>query len=139
MGPVVLDASALLASAFGEPGGQEVRALLEDPGARVSIGAANWAEFVQKCLQKSIPMDGARAELLEAGLRIVPVDAALAEAAAALWQTTRSRGLSLGDRLCLALGAQLGAPVWTTDRAWLEAGLAQQIHCIRPVRSVHEA
>lgn len=29
-----------------------------------------------------------------------------------------SKGISLGDRCCLALGAQLGLPVLTTDQRW---------------------
>jgi len=31
----------------------------------------------------------------------------------------RKLGLSLGDRACLALGARLGLPVPTADRAWI--------------------
>ena len=39
-----------------------------------------------------------------------------AERAAALWQ--RGSGLSLEDRLCLALADRLDAEAWTADRAW---------------------
>lgn len=31
---------------------------------------------------------------------------------------TKALGLSLGDRLCVALGRHLGKPVVTTDRQW---------------------
>jgi PIN domain nuclease of toxin-antitoxin system len=36
-------------------------------------------------------------------------------------------GLSLGDRLCLALAQRLDADVLTADRAWGEEGLIRQI------------
>lgn len=38
--------------------------------------------------------------------------------AGALREVTRPLGLSLGDRACLALGIDEGAPILTTDRAW---------------------
>ena len=40
----------------------------------------------------------------------------LGSAEAALWP--KARHLSLGDRLCLALGARFEADVLTADRAW---------------------
>ena len=36
---------------------------------------------------------------------------------------TRAVGLSLGDRACLALAAELGVPALTADRGW--AGVAE--------------
>jgi PIN domain nuclease of toxin-antitoxin system len=33
---------------------------------------------------------------------------------------TRALGLSLGDRACLALAANLGATALTTDSAWMQ-------------------
>jgi len=41
---IVLDASALLASTFGEPGGDTVRGSI----AGAIMSAANWSEFFQK-------------------------------------------------------------------------------------------
>ena len=61
------------------------------------------------------------------------VEAALAgaraEAAGLLQATTRSAGLSLGDRCYLALASSLGAPAVTTDRAWarLDCGVAVEL------------
>ena len=130
---VVLDASALLAFAFNEAGGEAIPEALQDKSTRVVMSAVNWSEFIQKCLQKSVSIDGVLDELTAEGLRVLPVDAALADAAARLWADTKAKGLSLGDRMCLALGASLNATVWTTDKAWasVQAKVKCQIHCLR--------
>jgi len=134
---VVLDASALLASAFGEPGGDVVRELIS--GARIS--AANWSEFFQKVRQRGVSTDGMRTELESAGLRIVPVSADQAEAAAALWPACRPLDLSLADRLCLALAMAQPSRVYTADRVWtrLEPMPGLELVCIRPLATMHEA
>ena len=49
----------------------------------------------------------------------------------ALRAHTRTLGLSLGDRACLALGLKLGAPILTADRAWVELDLDLEILQIR--------
>jgi PIN domain nuclease of toxin-antitoxin system len=56
------------------------------------------------------------------GLRVLEVTAADAERAAHLWRPASP--LSLGARLCLALGLRTGLPVATADDAWqdLEGG-----------------
>jgi PIN domain nuclease of toxin-antitoxin system len=130
---VVLDASALLAFAFNEPGGSAIPQALKDKSTRVVMSAVNWSEFIQKCLQNGVPVDGVLDELTAEGLRVLPVDAALADLAAQLWVGTKTKGLSLGDRMCLALGISLHAPVWTTDQAWLsvQAKIKCQVHCLR--------
>ena len=51
---------------------------------------------------------------------------------AGLWRpATRLRSLSLGDRCCLALGLDLGAEVYTTDRAWAGLDLGVRVRVIR--------
>ena len=52
--------------------------------------------------------------------------AADAEWAARRW--VRGEGLSLADRLCMALGDRLDAEVWTADQAW---GTGERIRQIR--------
>jgi len=132
---MVLDASCLLASAFGEPGGELVRPLID--GALIS--AANWSEFVRKSQQHGVDTQGMRAELEGAGLRIVPVSAEHAEAAANLWVMGRPLGLSLADRLCLALGLAQASKVYSADRAWcqLPALPKLEVICIRPGQVLH--
>jgi len=54
-----------------------------------------------------------------------------ARIAGSLVGQTRSLGLSLGDRACLALGIATRAPVYTADRSWKNLKLGIGIHVIR--------
>jgi len=110
----VLDASALLAYAQGEPGEAVVEGAL-DTGTAV-CSAANWSEVIQQLRARGSRWDLARALFMSFGLTVEPVTIEDAERAAELWKP-RS-GLSLGDRLCLALGERRGEEVLTADQAW---------------------
>ncbi|BDZ64198.1 type II toxin-antitoxin system VapC family toxin [Agromyces mangrovi Wang et al. 2018] len=109
----VLDASAVLAFLNGEAGADVVEADLESGG---SIGAANWSEVAQKVTDRGGDWALARALLESYDVRVEPVTQQDAEHAATLWRP--GSGLSLADRLCLALGRRLGAEVLTVDTAW---------------------
>lgn len=109
---VVLDASALLAWVFDQPGGDEVRTQIE--GALMA--APNWSEVLQKAQQLGLDADEVGDTTLAFGLSVVGVDREDASSAARLW--TRGRPLSLADRFCLAVGERLDLPVWTCDRSW---------------------
>jgi PIN domain nuclease of toxin-antitoxin system len=111
----VVDASVVLAWLQDEPGADEAERHLVDG----IIGAANWSEVLQKARQH-----GADAELVAQlfasfGLEVADVTRQDAEQAAALWR--RGGGLSLADRLCLALGLRLGVAVVTADARWADA------------------
>lgn len=109
----VFDASALLAYLQGESGSDVVRERLLNGGV---CSAANWAEVAQKVHYTGADWNLARGLLLSYDLVIEPVTMADAEEAAAIWRS--GDGLSLGDRLCLALAVRLGATAWTADTAW---------------------
>lgn len=111
---VVLDTSALIALMHAEPGYAAVAAVL--PGAHVS--AVNIAEVVSKLAERGMPSDEAYAAALALGPRVVPFDGDLAAIAGWLRPLTRTMGLSLGDRCCLALAKQRNAVAYTMDRAW---------------------
>lgn len=111
----VFDASALLAYLQGETGSEVVKTQLETGGV---CGAANWSEVAQKVRAAGADWSLARSLLLSFDLRIEPVTEADAEKAAELWH--RGAGLSLGDRLCLALAARHGATAWSADAQWRE-------------------
>jgi ribonuclease VapC len=124
---VVLDASALLALLQAEPGADVVAAVV----ANAHFGAANLTEAMTRMIDRGRSVDGAWRAIERLSLTIEPVDADLAIAAAALRGPTRSRGLSLGDRLCLALGQRLGAAVYTADRSWDGLDIGIDVRLIR--------
>jgi ribonuclease VapC len=110
----VLDASAVLALLFEEPGAEVVRAQLRTG----VIGAANLAEVLAKLSDHGLPAVEAVRAVTILGLEVAPMTEAQAGRSAELRPMTRAVGLSLGDRACLALAAELGAPVLTADRSW---------------------
>lgn len=112
---VVLDASAVLALLRRERGWERVADAL--PGARIS--AVNLSEVAAKLADAGMPEDAARAALGALTLDVVPFDEEQAWASGQLRVATRSAGLSLGDRACLALGIARGVSVVTMDRAWV--------------------
>ncbi len=119
---VVLDASAILAFVGNEAGAGVVEdALVDDP----RCGAANWSEVAQKVLAAGRDWDLVRALLVSYEVRVEPVVSDDAEWAARRWR--RGEGLSLGDRLCLALGERVDAEVLTADDRWGSAGRVRQI------------
>lgn len=129
----VLDASALLAWLQGEPGAERVDEALRQ-GA--TIHTVNWAEVLTKLVSRGArPADVTR-QLSERGVlgQLLLVEAGQpqdAEVVAELYTTTRSAGLSLGDRYCLALGQRLGVPVLTADRAWSVLGVGVTVELMR--------
>jgi ribonuclease VapC len=123
----VLDASALLAMLHLEPGADIVERAVD----RAAISTVNWSEVCQRSVARGIETDGLRADVQALGLEIVPFTADDAERAAVFWPLTRSLGLSLGDRACLALAERLGRPVLTADRSWARLDLEVEIRAIR--------
>lgn len=129
----VLDASAFLAYLHGEPGADVVADAI---AATACIGAANLAETLAKLADSGPTPRDAVTQLTEIGIldglvQVEPVTAEDAVAIAELRAATRDAGLSLGDRACLALGARLGLPVVTADRAWAELELGVPVQTIR--------
>lgn len=122
MSGVVLDASAVLAYLQGEPGSDAVESTLVD-GAR--CGAANWSEVAQKVLAAGRDWELVRALLSSYPLTVDPVVAEDAEWAARRW--TAGEGLSLADRLCLALAERADAEVLTADTTWGTASRVRQL------------
>jgi ribonuclease VapC len=118
----VFDASALLCFLQDEEGAPVVEATLRGGGV---CGAANWSEVAQKVRSHGRDWTLARSLLLSYGLVVEPVTVDDAEGAAGRWRP--GRGLSLADRLCLALADRLDAQVLTADRTWGSAGRIRQV------------
>lgn len=124
---VLLDASALLALAYQEPGAATVAGAMV--GGAMSV--VNWSEALGKWMASG--GDGAKlaATMGTAGVRLEEVRPADAWAAAELQVAHPRSGLSLGDRLCLATGKRLRVPVLTADRTWNEVAHGIHVRVIR--------
>jgi PIN domain nuclease of toxin-antitoxin system len=110
----VLDGSAVLAVILEEPGAERVEPLL--PGAKVS--AVNVGEVAAKLRDLGMPEETVETVLTGLQIEVHPHDWDAALSSGFLRPATRSAGLSLGDRACLALAAALHLPAVTADRAW---------------------
>lgn len=127
MTEAVLDASAILALFHGEPGSDRVTAILD----RCMVSSINAAEVVTTLVRNGAEAQDAVRRVRRLPCPIVTIDRELGLRAGALFAATRHKGLSLGDRICLALAERENAPVLTTDRAWADLDLGVEIVLIR--------
>ena len=130
MNRIVLDASALLAVLNQEPGAERLTAqsgLLDN----AVISTVNLAEVHSKLVGHGIDRDEAWEAALSPVREVMSLHQRTREIAGGLISQTRSLGLSLGDRACLALGIALNAPVYTADKDWKKLKLGIPIHVIR--------
>lgn len=127
MTPAVLDATALLALLNDEPGAERVAGYVSE----AAIGAVNLTEVIGKLAEQGMPEAAIHTALEALGLDIVPFDEDLAYRAGMLHPQTKTLGLSLGDRACLALGQQLSRPVLTADRIWSRLKIGVEVVVIR--------
>ena len=122
-----LDASALLALLFGEPGAEEVADAIAG-GAAAS--AVNLSEVATVLVRHRKDPQQVLAPV-RAQVAVEPFTDVDAMAAAALYPATASKGLSLGDRSCLALAQRLSVPAVTAEHAWVKLDLDIAIQLIR--------
>ena len=127
MASVVLDASALLAHIRDEPGSSPVADLAPD----ALMSTVNLAEVFSKLMERGLSADQADAIVYRYGFEVVPFDEVLARRTGALRPATKTLGLSLGDRACLALALREALPVVTTDRNWTKLTLGIEIRVVR--------
>jgi ribonuclease VapC len=123
----VLDASALLAFLQMEPGAKRVEAVLD----RSIISAVNLAEVVSKAINNGGTLEGVSSSLSPLLMRVIPFEPEDAYISGSLRPATSRKGLSLGDRCCLALGLKTGLLVLTTDKDWLEIDVGVRVEKIR--------
>ena len=128
MNTIVLDASALLALLFAEPGNDQVMEAVE---AGACMSAVNYSEVVKKLIEKKSDRHRLTALLNGAGIEIVSFDAEQAEATANLLENTAEHGMSFADRACIALGMVRNAAVYTAERRMDQLGLGVRVRLIR--------
>jgi ribonuclease VapC len=128
MSTCVLDASALIALFHQEPGSDKVAQAIED-GAVLST--VNLSEVASKLNELGTPETLIQAAINVLELTIVDFNTELAYKVGLLRPLTKSAGLSLGDRACLALAQHLNLPVLTTDRVWRDLIPGVKVQLIR--------
>jgi PIN domain nuclease of toxin-antitoxin system len=123
-----LDASALLALMYQEQGCLEVEQAIDEGAA---ISAVNLAEVAAKLNDAGMADAAIRAALDALDLEVYPLGRAQSYQVGLLRTQTKRAGLSLGDRACLALAAELGVPAITADRVWATLALPTTIRVLR--------
>ncbi len=127
MSEYVLDASAVLASIYSEPGHEVARAAI----AASCISTVNLAEVAAKLTERGYPPDEIEWLLRDLEAEVVPFSHSTALGAGLLRPATRTAGLSLGDRACLALAIELGIPAMTADRRWTHVRTRAKVELVR--------
>lgn len=124
----VLDASALLAYLWQEPGHETVAQRIER--STVMMSSVNLSEVLSRAANEGMSPSAMAAMQAALPFEIIPFDRAQAQTAASLRPPTKALGLSLGDRACLALAIERQAVALTADRVWQELemeGLAVEL------------
>lgn len=128
----VIDSSVLIAISKGEPGAEAAMDLLLTNECVIS--SVNLAEVGTKLIDFGLPERELSRGLSQFSLDVIDFDTEQATACAALRAVTREHGLSLGDRVCLALARGMQGVVVTADRAWADldaAAIGVRIQLIR--------
>jgi ribonuclease VapC len=109
---MVVDTSALLAVLFGEPRAAELAQILSSANGPI-MSAVNYAECLLRVLDRAPDAaESLERTLAEFDLEIVPVDRALAGAAA---QARLRYAINLGDCFAYSLAKARGLPMLTLD------------------------
>ncbi len=118
---MIFDASVLLALLRREPGGEDAHRYLTD----AAISTVNLSEAAAVLIRKGMPAEAAQEAIDELEMEIVSFDRDQAYRTARLAPITAARGLSLGDRACLALAQTRSQPALTAEREWdhIDAGV----------------
>ena len=127
MAKAVLDASAVLALLNQEPGAEMVEEYL----AESVLSTVNLTEILTVLDDIGMPLKEAKVVVSSLIKEVTPFDEEQATIAASLRKQTKSSGLSLGDRACLALAQMQGLPVLTADKAWKKVSKQVEVLLIR--------
>lgn len=114
MSRAVLDASALLALCFDEPGAEETTARGRDG----LMSAVNYSETIAKATDRRMAVEEVDRALASLKLTILPFDEEHAVVAASFRPLTRKLNVSFADLACLAAATITRLPVLTADGKW---------------------
>ena len=81
-----------------------------------TISAINYAAVLQKAVRLDIAVERVDAEMEALGITVVPFGRLDGRLAASFYR--HRSGLSLADRVCLALARSLSSTAYTGDRTW---------------------
>jgi ribonuclease VapC len=123
----VLDSSAVLCLIAGEPGAETVAECLRN----ATISSVNYAEVVSKLIERGADEGETNLQLMGLELTVIDHTKERAFQTGALRAVTKSAGLSLGDRDCLALAREQKAIAVTTDKAWTKVNVGVEIRFVR--------
>ena len=120
MAATLLDASAILAALYEEPGFARVRDALREGAAVSAVNAGEVAAH----LRTNDWSAGQVADVFDdLSIEIVPFDRETALLSGAYRPRTRHLGLGLAGCACLATARRLRLPVLTADRVWARIDL----------------
>ena len=122
-----MDSSAILAIFFEENG----RELVMPRVPYALICSVNMTEIITRLIDRGGQPLSAQTQLEQLALSVIDFDRNLAIQAGLLRDATRHKGLSLGDRACLALAMREKLPVMTADRACADLDLGVEVVLIR--------
>ncbi len=123
----VLDASALIALINEENGHEKVIDFLPE----ACISTVNFSEVVSILQGISMPDKEIKQLMHDLVHSVIPFDEIQAYQTAELKALTKTKGLSLGDRACIALGQINNIPVITADKIWSTIKLDVKIILVR--------
>jgi len=128
--PIVLDASALLAIALSESGGNVVLAEMRSAPDDVLIHATNAYEVAFKLMLRGVSETSAWEAATYAGVRLVRDMGSQVTVDAARLKVS-NMFLSMADSFCLALGETDGGMALTSDKAFSSAKTTAQVILFR--------
>jgi ribonuclease VapC len=132
MKPLIADTSAIIAYLNFEAGDDVVRKALP----RIRLTMVNLAEIVAVVSRHRVARSWIEERIFAVFPETLPLDRETAYLCGALEAVTRPKGLSLGDRACIATGILHGWPLLTAETKWTEIdwqanGYAPEIQLIR--------
>ncbi len=125
----LLDASALIALLFEEPGADDVAQAVSDGAA---MSAVNIAEVAATLYQDNWSDEDVSSIVDDLGIQSIAFDDACALISGQLRPKTKPLGLGIGDRACLATAQLHNLDILTADQIWQKVKLkGVKIQCIR--------